>query len=81
MAENEEDSKIHKASRYDLLYKTHIAYAKKKSMKKEVLEEAENKECTHRPVLFKSKVKPNTELSYSVYQKKPALPKEEQEWD
>lgn len=56
-------------SRFDLLYKTHAVYKLKKEQYKEQLFEEEKQECTYRPKLYKSKVKPTEELNHKVYQK------------
>ena len=41
----------------------------RKNLKKELFDVEKNKECTYRPQLYKSKVKPNQKLRYSVYKK------------
>lgn len=73
VAENK-DEDVKPISRHDLLYNSKQVYNQRKEIIKEEVLKERTKNYTFKPQLYKSKVNPNKNLNYQVYQRRPKAP-------
>ena len=57
-------------SRHEKLYKQQQLYAQKKLLKEQEINTEREKHHTFKPTLYKSKIKPRTDMDYQTYKKR-----------